>query len=139
LKPLPPVIKKRHADFPDQEDDDATSEEDDWGEQADEVNYRPLRRRNVRSERPEILATAEQASQFWSAESARLSDLHLDTDRFAQPVSTEQQQRSVALFRKLVSLPAQLRRACCVCAQLHPHDQISTFRLPGATPDPNYV
>lgn len=137
LKPLPSLSSRYRADFPDLEEKDS---EDDWGDQAEEVAYHALRRNKIpRKERPETIATPEQTTQFWQAESARLARVELNTHRFAQPVGLDQLKRSVATFRELTSLPVQLRLACCVCGQLQYASTVNTFRLPGSKSIPNCV
>jgi len=134
LKPLPPLSASRPAVYSDLDEDS-----DDWGSQAEDEDEMPTRQKAARKDRPENIGTAEQTEQYWQAELERLSRLHLDPNRFMEPISAEQQKRSVAAFREMTSLPYQQRLVCCVCGEYKPGSVVSTFRLPGAASVPGVV
>jgi len=129
IRPLSPRPERGHPDFQDVGEDSDEYE----GEQAEEdLGSTRKAQRTARAERPENIATEEQTSQYWSAESTRLAKLNLDSARFAEPVSIDQLKRSVSEFRRAMSFPQQLRLACCVCGENKPASEVAELRLPKA-------
>src|SRR6185312_12383739 len=129
VKQLPALPPRNHSASEDLDEDSGE------GSEADEEPLPPaIAPRESRQERPENLADATQASQFWAAERDRLASLHINEYRFVEPIDLEQQKRSVALFREVMSFPQQQRFACCVCAELKPSALIRCYRLPKSSP-----